>query len=169
MESSSNSQQGFTLIGVLAALIIMTTAVVSLVTLMSRSDDIVALSRQRFAAASLAREGLELTRSIRDTNWFQSGDKQQWLAGICASDDGEVEFSLNPEDVRTSNSTTEVSDAGVVLGEGIEYERVMSVDCSTQDSDPQHIVVVANVQWVFEDQTREVEIREKLYNWFPGS
>lgn len=170
MVLSSNSEKGFTLVGVFVAVILITIVLVSIVGLMGRSDDVASLSRQRFAAASLAREGLELTRSIRDTNWFQSGDKTQWLNGICDPGDGEVEFAVTPTQTRVGNAVADISDAAIELeGEGITYERIMRIDCSTQDEEPQYVLVTADVQWEFEGNARQVEVREKLYNWFPSS
>ncbi|MEX0650367.1 MAG: hypothetical protein WD200_05185 [Candidatus Andersenbacteria bacterium] len=173
MESSSKTQNGFTLIGVLLAVIITGTLMLVMAQLIIRADHVVTLSRHRFAAANLAREGLELTRAVRDTKWFESGDRSGWLTGICEQE-GEktfevVDFSVNSQDVRDLNMLSDVEDSHIQIeGSEVEYDRIINIDCSTQDDDPPFVLVTAGVSWQYRDQEREVVIREKLFNWFHG-
>ncbi|MEX1112184.1 MAG: hypothetical protein WEC84_01865 [Candidatus Andersenbacteria bacterium] len=169
----NNNNKGFTLIGTLFAAIIVVSTMLLAIQLTIRADEVVTLSRHRFGAASLAREGLELTRAIRDTRWFESGDRANWLNGIC--NEGEektyetVQFSVNAQTIRDSNLISDVSDSAVPLeGYGVNYDRVMSIDCSTQDEEPAYVLVSADVSWEYKGQPRIITVREKLFNWFHG-
>lgn len=157
----------------MVAVIITSTIMLVVTQLLTRADEVVELSRERLGAASLAREGLELTRSIRDTNWFQSGTKTQWLIGICQTGNTKiyapVQFTVTPKQVRDSNTIGGVADSRIELtNSDIVYDRMITVECGTQDDEPAYVVVTSDVKWTHKGQERHVIIKEKLFNWFPS-
>lgn len=68
--TSPSSSRGFTLLGILFAAAFVVVVVVGLAGLTARTFGVNRVTRHHFIAAGLAREGIELTRSLRDDNWF---------------------------------------------------------------------------------------------------
>lgn len=69
-DAYKQQQRGLTLIGILVATFVFVTILIATMTLMGRTTREVGRSRERLIAANLAREGLELVQSVRDTNFF---------------------------------------------------------------------------------------------------
>ena len=67
-----SSRRGFTLIGLLLAFALVVIVVVALGTLTASIFRASRSSKERFIATALAREGVELVRSLRDDNWFST-------------------------------------------------------------------------------------------------
>lgn len=65
-----SSQRGFTLLGVLFSLSVIVIVISALGLLTVRTVGAGRVSQERFIATALAREGIELVRSLRDDNWF---------------------------------------------------------------------------------------------------
>ncbi|MBP6886169.1 MAG: prepilin-type N-terminal cleavage/methylation domain-containing protein [Candidatus Pacebacteria bacterium] len=66
----SNSARGFTLIEVLIALALLSTALVPTFMLAGNSLQLAARIKNSLIASNLAQEGVEVVRSIRDSNWY---------------------------------------------------------------------------------------------------
>ena len=64
-----NNKQGFTLLEVLLALSVLSVGIMAAFTLALANLNTARDNYQRIRAANLAREGLELARNVRDTNW----------------------------------------------------------------------------------------------------
>lgn len=79
---------GFSLLETLVAISILVTAIVASLSLASQSISSASLSKNQIIAFNLAQEGMELVRSIRDTN--SSNGTPDWLLGLrnCQADDG---------------------------------------------------------------------------------
>lgn len=76
MLNNNNKQKeaGFTLIEVLASLAVFTIGIVAIMTLGFSNYNTSRDNLDRIIAANLAREGIELIRNRRDTNWLRMGD-----------------------------------------------------------------------------------------------
>lgn len=64
------SRQGFSILGLIVAAAMITVGIVGVAGLTVATLRTTRVSNNRFVALALAREGLELTRSLRDDNWF---------------------------------------------------------------------------------------------------
>lgn len=99
-----NPQAGLSLIGVLVASFILVSGTLAIAQLVARTEHITGLAAEKFVAASLAREGLELVQNQRDTNWFShraqasgecaatttpDGRDECWVVNLCG-EDGQV-------------------------------------------------------------------------------
>lgn len=62
------------------------------------------VSQSRTTADNLAREGIEVVRNIRDTNWLK--DAARWDAGLCQVDDPTASLDLAPATGWSLNFTT---------------------------------------------------------------
>src|SRR3989344_1484533 len=67
-------QSGFTIIESLVSILILTLALVPVISVISSATDISNNIRNNFVAANLAQEGIEVVRAIRDRNWFADGN-----------------------------------------------------------------------------------------------
>lgn len=80
-------QRAFTLVETLVAISILLVAIVGPMTIAARGLQSAFYAREQIAAFSLAQEGVELIRAIRDTNALQT-PPANWLAnipGVCGS------------------------------------------------------------------------------------
>jgi len=62
--------KGFTLIEIGMAVAIMAIGVVGIYALVPRITSVASISNNQFIASQLAKEGLEIVRNIRDSNWL---------------------------------------------------------------------------------------------------
>lgn len=70
-------QRGFSLLGVMVALFVLVTGIIATTQIMARTTRTLHVSRNEFIATNLAREGLELIRTTRDSNWFKKNSQSQ--------------------------------------------------------------------------------------------
>lgn len=176
------SQEGFTLIGVLVALTMVSVVTIGIAQLMTRAEQVVQIARSEFIATNLAREGLELVRSVRDTNWFTDDNRAHWIDDrMCG------QFTYDANDARHHHSPGGIDKAQLFIhgsnqewrhsGSSSEitlFSRILEVDCTEKDNDPADpnanpafVLVTSRVFWEERGQEREVVLKEKLYNWFP--
>ncbi len=73
-----SSQSGSTLIEVIVAMTIMVLGLTAMLSLAIASLAMSRATKERVVALNLAREGIELTRAVRDTNWLR--DDRCWNA-----------------------------------------------------------------------------------------
>ena len=82
-------KKGFTLIEVTVAIFVITVGIVGIYTLVPKIISISSANIDTFIASQLAREGIEIVRNIRDTNWLEGNSWDDGLnncAGGCEID-----------------------------------------------------------------------------------
>lgn len=169
--------KGFSLIGVLIAVLLLTTGIVLFGRVATSRNLGAELGRKTLIATALAREGLELTRAVRDTNWL-ARDGRPWTHGLCETDQPS-DFTIDAYAVR-NNLPPVVGGTGTLWrtergewrhepGANAEtgFSRVLQVECATATQDPAFVTVTARVTWEHQSQPREVTLKEKLFNWYP--
>ena len=177
-----DQNSGFSLLGVVLAVVLMTSAIIVVTRLMAQSSVIGSTSRDIFIAANLGREGLELVRAVRDTNWFlEPSDGRHWTHGLCSDAVSGNEFTetrfftLDSAAVRDldpvgsdAESELYVSSNGewghAVNGHPTPYQRVISVDCRNKDI---YIEVESIIAWAGRNGDRSWSVKERLYDWLP--
>jgi len=135
------SKKGLSLIGVLIATTLLSGSVIFIGRLLTNRSDVVGISRDLLIATNNAREGLELVRAVRDTNWIQ---KQEWTSGIC------------------SGAIDQFNTVQAQL-----FKRTVTIDCAAAEANPAFIIVTSTVSWDQKGRPRQVSIKEKLFNWLP--
>jgi len=78
---------------VIVALAVVTTGVISGLTLTTYNLTSTVFSQRRLVAANLAREGIEVVRQIRDSNWLNG---QDWNQGIAAPNEYRLTIDFDP-------------------------------------------------------------------------
>ena len=86
MRKAPASRRGQSLIEVIVASAVIMTAVSAALTLVSSSINAEKNSEAQITAGNLAREGIEVVRSIRDSNWLAGASFDTGLTGITARD-----------------------------------------------------------------------------------
>src|SRR6478752_1433458 len=104
--SKKINSQGFTLIGLLIAAMILAIVAIAASQIFGTALSAANTARQQFIAVNIAREGLELVHALRDTNWFTADDRSHWLDhGLCSDGinqftDTNRQFIIEPSDVQ---------------------------------------------------------------------
>lgn len=89
----NNNGQG--LLEVVVAIGVLSTGVFSLLTLMTSALNTAIENQERVRAGNLAREGIEVVRAIRDSNWLKSNVFDAGLVGVGADYTGAASFEAS--------------------------------------------------------------------------
>ena len=76
----NNNSKGFVFIELMIVIAIISVGLVSVMTMINRTQSEIDMVRSRFIATYLGQEGAEIVRSIRDGNWME--DDTYWLDGL---------------------------------------------------------------------------------------
>lgn len=69
-QKKDNRREGFTLVGVIASAFFAIIVLTALASMISQVYAVSRVSKNKFIAVNLAKEGIELVRNMRDTNWL---------------------------------------------------------------------------------------------------
>jgi len=82
-------KRGFTLVELMIAIVLMTTGIMAIYALIPHGIETSITNTDKYLATQLAREGIEIVRNIRDTNWLEELDSPTavWNEGLtsCAA------------------------------------------------------------------------------------
>jgi Tfp pilus assembly protein PilV len=162
---------GFSLIGVLFAVIFIAAGSLLMAQLVSRTEHVAGGSEHRFVATQLAGEGIELIRARRDSNWL-AGPPTEWTDGICAGD-SVYALAVDTDRIEEAANSTEgnvvfTTQAGFfthAVSNNLPtlYKRLVTVDCTVQE---ERIALTSRVQWEERGQTQVIELKDTLYDWY---
>lgn len=168
--------KGLSIIGLLVAIWILLTAALGLSRVLVVREKTVDISRQRLVAATVAREGLELMRAVRDTNWFNS---RPWTSDLCDPAAPPFSASFILDATMVNNGTPPVTPVSLAQeelfinaqGEWLHdsssgnrptgFRRLLTVQCAS--ATPLVLQLTSRVAY----GTSTVEVKEELYNWLP--
>ena len=160
------SRKGFTLVEVLVALSIVMVGVFGAYTLVNQSLALANTASMRLTAAYLAKEGIEIARNIRDSNYLNiyKNDSGNWDDGLtgCASGCG-ADYTM-----RALSSVY----AGQLLkfdgnffnytsGKDTLYKRIITVVPKTD-----YLEVSVRVEWNERGTVDSTAVQENFYNWW---
>ncbi|MEK7658240.1 MAG: prepilin-type N-terminal cleavage/methylation domain-containing protein [Patescibacteria group bacterium] len=178
------SGAGFTLIELVIAIFILAFATVGVYNAFSTMIVLTQGISNRFTAAYLAQEGLEIIRNMRDTNWIKS---QDWKTGLdCSSAACEAYYKTGTSPDSTDFPLEPYSNNGRVLkiddngfynytsGQDTKIKRKIIIT-PTSNSDAINVSVL--VTWKEKDQeciiignnccsSLCIKAEEYLYNWY---
>lgn len=167
--------RGFTLVETLVAITVVVTAMVGPLYAVQQSLNASRTAREQLIASSLAQEGVEYVRGIRDNNYLYlfmyPGSGRSWLFGVdgtggsvncitatCAVDPTQLTVSrtilplyLDPTGLYNQASS----------GTPTPYTRTVQLSAVSATE----MLVTVTVTWTSKGQQRNVVVREYLHNW----
>jgi len=160
---------GFSILEIVVASGLVTVGLIGLASLVIYNIQAFSINRDNLIAAQLAKEGIELVRNIRDTNWRDS--TKTWKEDI-VSDGTYTIYYDNPRSTINSSANS-VDDAAARLyinvngfyqhgsGTPTQFFRLISITEDTND----YITVLAHVRWSNRGQIHNYQVSTRLYDW----
>lgn len=163
---NNNLQKGLSLIGVVVAVAILASTAIVVSRVVVETQRLASVSRDKFVAVSLAREGLELVRVIRDTNALDEDASTRWNDIIC---DGQQVTNFEIYEQRVFEWLDGRVGVTTPLGGNPDYEgdyqRTIRVECRDNFVERGFIRVISTVTWDNRGEDDNVVLIEQLYDW----
>ncbi len=172
--------RGFTLVETLVAITVIVTAIVGPLYAVQQSLNSSRSAREQLIASSLAQEGVEFVRSVRDGNYIRNTvtpGARTWLAGLDGSAGGVTSYAncitgdcvVDPTQNTVSRTVTPLylSSAGLYnqAGNGSASLFTRTVRITAVSGSATEIILTVTVTWTIRGQARSVVINERLHNW----
>jgi len=150
-------QNGFTLLEVMVAISIFLIGILGVYAVIPRIIAIGQVNTFRFMASQLGREGIEIVRNIRDTNWLEGSAFDNGLSDGVWRVQYNKDFLLSGADepLRIASTGFYNYDAGSLTN----FKRKVTLSHSTSDS----LRIKVEVSWP--GRGSPLEIEEILYDW----
>ncbi len=158
-------ESGFTIIEALVAFMVLTLALIPALLLSSSSVNMALSIQNRLVAAGLAQEGIEIVRTIRDRNWFQTAPTP-------------FDTGLSPGTYRVEwNSTSLVSFQDTFLyfhsdtglydynASGIALQTPFKRKITLAKLSGVELTVESEITWQERGRSRSVKVEEHLFDW----
>ncbi len=153
------TEKGLTLVEIIFTILIITIAVVGVYQALTYGMKHTQQAQERFVASYLAKEGIEIVKNIRDTNWIE---ETTWNEGLinCGSgceadynDSSLTSFSGQYFYIDPTNYFYQYND---ITGEKTPYQRKITLTNYTDKID-----ITVDVMW----RENIITIKESIYNW----
>jgi Tfp pilus assembly protein PilV len=169
--------EGLTIVEALVSLMVLTLGLLPTLSVITSSLNIAAKIRDNLIAANLAQEGIEVTRSLRDANWFL--DKPNFYDGlidpITETATWRVDWNTSwaesnlPQSVTQSTNPNIKYDPGTgrynySTGNETTFKRYVTVTLSTNPCNCE-LIVVSTVEWLEKTRPRSLQTESHLYDW----
>ncbi len=156
------SQQGIALVEAVIAISIATVGLLALFTLLTRSLGLQRVVAERYIAAGLAAEGVELARNLVATNFLRG---VAWNEGL-PSTAGEYEMDYN-DGALTPRADRPLRFDGVLYGydAGAETAFLRTIHISPIGSPIEEMGVRSVVRWTSRGISSSVDVEDHVMNW----
>lgn len=178
--------RGFTLVETLVAITVVVTAMVGPLYAVQQSLNASRTAREQLIASSLAQEGVEYVRNIRDNNYLclfmNPGSNRSWLyrldgtgaSGASCVATASAENCIAPATCVVDPTQDTISRSIVPLyldptglynqaSSGVPTPYTRTVQLSAVSAT--EMLVTVTVTWTSKGQQRNVTVREYLHNW----
>lgn len=160
MKNLIRNKKAFSLLEVLIAIFLITIGITGAVSLVNYSISSVAIAKSQIIAASLAQEGVEIIRNIRDSNWLQD---LAWDNGL---GDGEfrVQYDSSSLLALDGNSVLKIDSNGFYQydsGNDTLFRRKITITTTGVSE----MEVISEVTWNERGRSLSASAETKLYDW----
>ena len=149
---------GFTLIETLVAIFLLTVGTVGSFSLMQQATSFASIASSQFVASYLAQEGIEIIRNIRDANYLNGRNWDDYITeGTGRLSYSSIEFpdTICDTYLQHNGSFYICSDTG-------KFQREITVIKSVE---PEKMVVSVVVSWSERGAEHSVSAETELYKW----
>lgn len=192
---TKKENNGYTLLEVLIAISIIIAGIFAVMTLVVRGLTVTNASLDYLVAGNLAREGIEMVRNRRDSNWYQNKNFDDGLTDItyytAVIDYNDSAFTFVPDAL--DSTVCQLKRQGGVYtrdtGLATNYYRLIYLNdiCQNLSADPLvpgdetvktagadcgfgetkiGIALISKVKWQNQPgETKTLELNDRLYNW----
>jgi len=163
--------KGFSLAEVIIAIFVTIIGIIGAMSLITYSISNVAIGKSQIIAASLAQEGMEVVRNIRDTNWIEGEDWDDGLinGSVDCSSGCRVQYDSLSLMSLSGNPVLQIDSNGFYqysTGTNTRFSReIIIIDDPDDDSDTEDIKVISKVTWKERDRDYEIKAENRLYDW----
>jgi len=167
----NNKNKSFTLLEVIITIFVITVGILSAYTVVQEIVFYTYRVSSRFTAAYLAKEGIEIVRNIRDTNFLDLADppwNQNLGAGNYEADYEDSTLTSCPDPCTYENDLSFLRIEGgfykySVSGTQTQFKRKITI---TDEIDYLNVSVL--IEWKKGDKDYSLTVQENLYNWWYG-
>lgn len=159
------NEYGFTLIEMLIALLVFSSALIALIVIAGRGIISAQESRQQITANFLAQEIVEVARNIRDSNYKKNAS---WFDGLdmCVNARCAIDYNTTPPSLLPC-TTCELYQDGIgrfnaQSGTSTEYIRYLTI---TENTANQDYLIIGTTSWKNKTITRQVSFSTLLTYW----
>jgi len=161
-------QKGFTLIEILAVIFVVTIGVAGVFSLMQSTVSSSRLVSSQLTATYLAQEGIEIVRSIRDSNLLARKDDDtvdwdRYLEGGTYRTDYTELGGSDPLKTTSTDQPLRIDGDGYTYSG--EEESRFSREIEINNIGHEQVVVTVKVSFNFKGQEKSITAKEILYNW----
>lgn len=165
-KSNKIRSRGFTLVEVLVALTIAVIGIGGAYALINQSLAFINSASMRLSAVYLAKEGVEIVRNIRDSNYLNAykNGTGNWNSGLTGCTNGcGADYTMASLSAANKNKFLKFNGSffNYSSGSDTSYKRVITVNTQTDV-----LRVNVKVLWSERGAQKSVEIDENLYNWW---
>ncbi len=160
----NKNKKGFSLVEVIIAIFIITIGVTGAMSLMVYSISSVAVSKSKIIAVSLAQEGIEVVRNIRDTNWIEAADWDDGLNSAVDCPGGcRIQYNSLGLMLLSGNPALKIDSNVYQYDSGTDTHFHRKIEITNISAN--EIKVVSKVQWNERGRSPEVITETRLYDW----
>lgn len=159
--------KGFTLIETLIALLVIAIGVGGLFALVNQTVSFTANAAAQLTATSLAQEGIEIARNIRDSNFLKihNGIAVQWDDGLtgCSSSTAGCEADYATGALEAQDRFLNLANGFYSYAAGVQTQFKRKIFVDSNGTDVKNIRI--QITWQERGKTHSITAATVLYNW----
>lgn len=157
--------KGFTLLEMLIAVFVITVGIIGAAALFVRVTASALVASDRLTAAYLAKEGIEIVRNIRDTNWLNNEFWDEGLYPNCTGGcEGDYTMTENLDSWQGRFLNIDVQEFYSYRGSDrpTKFQRKISIEKPTDDI----LKILVEINWTEKRSPYSLSVREEIYRWW---